>query len=147
VKKLLLLTFLVLFAVSTVCAAAPSSSSRPASAPKPSTSQTAPATSPSSGYKPSAPASSYSNTAPKPAAPQPAQQPATGGWMRTLGMLGSGMLIGGLLSSLFGFGNSGMFASIIGILANVVLLAGIFMAGRFLWTKYKEHRAETQRRT
>lgn len=145
-KKLLLLTFLLVFAFNAVCFAAPSSS-RSAPAPKPSVTQTAPAAAPSSGYKPSAPASSYSNTAPKAAVSQPAQQPATGGFMRTLGMLGSGMLIGGLLGGMFGFGNSGMLASLVGILFNVIALAGIFMAGRYLWNRFKMSRTETNRRT
>lgn len=146
-KKLSLLTFLLLFAVNTMCFAAVSGSkSAPAPASRPSTTQTAPASTPANGYKPSAPASSYSDTAPKAAIPQTPQQPASGGFMRNLGMLGGGMLLGSLFGGMFGFGNSGMFAMLAGLLFNVILIVGILMAGRFLWNKFKNSREETNRR-
>jgi len=140
-KKLSLLTLLLMFAFNVVCFAAVSGAKPRMSspAPKPPTTQTAP----NSNYKPSAPASSYSEKAPavKSTTPQTAPQPATGGFMRTLGMIGGGMLLGGFLSSMFGFGATGMFANLIGILFNVVLLVGVFLAGRFLWQKYKKRKS------
>ncbi len=149
-KKLLLFTFLFVFAFNAMCFAAVSGSKsapRPAApAAKPPTTQTTPA--PSTDYKPSAPANSYSNTAPAAttAMPQAPQQPASGGFMRNLGMLGGGMLLGGLLGNMFGFGNSGMFATLAGLLFNVIVVVGIFMAGRFLWNRYKKGREQPNRR-
>lgn len=136
-KKLVLLTVLFVFAFQTLgFAAIGGSRPRMSSPSRPRTTQTAPA--PSNNYKPSAPASSYSDKAPaaKPAAPQ-ASQPATGGFMRNMGMFGGGMLLGSLLGGMFGFGHTGLFASLIGILFNIIFVAGIFMAGRYLWDRLK----------
>lgn len=139
-KKIVLLTLICLFSVNVVCFAAVSGSkSRTSSpSPKPPTTQTAPNS--SSGYKPSAPANSYSSQAPaaKQTAPAAAQQPASGGFMRNLAMFGGGMLVGSMLGGMFGFGNSGMFATLTGLLFNIILLAGVFMAGRYLWNKFKK---------
>lgn len=136
-KKLWLLTILFVFAFNVVCFAAISGAKPRMSspAPKPPTTQTTP----QSGYTPSAPASSYSEQAPavKPPTAQAAPQPASGGFMRGLGTFGGGMLLGGLLGSMFGFGNTGMFASLMGMLFNVVLIVGVFMAGRYVWNKFK----------
>ncbi|WP_371371672.1 hypothetical protein [Sporomusa aerivorans] len=145
-KKLLLLTFMLMFAFNTVSFAAVSGSKSKMSAPssKPPTTQTTPAKDTSSEYKPSAPAQSYSDKAPAAAAKpnsqtmqQPAQQSNTGGFLRNAGLFGGGMLLGSMLGGMFGFGNAGMFANIMGMLFNVLILAGIFMAGRFLWDKFK----------
>ena len=137
VKRLVLLTFVLVFAAHAIgFAAVGGSKPRMSSPSRPSTTQTAPA--PASSYKPSAPASSYTEKAPatKAASPQTAQ-PATGGFMRNLGMIGGGMLLGGMLSNMLGFGNSGMLSNIVGMLFNVMLLAGVFMAGRYAWDKFK----------
>lgn len=139
-KKVLLLTFVLIFALNSLAFAA-KSSSRPASRPAaPAASQTAPAT----GYKPSAPASSYNDKAP--AVKQPAAQttqPSTGSsWMRNVGMFAGGMMLGGLLSNMLGFGHSGMFADILGMLASIVPIIAIFMLGRFLWVRYKNKQEE-----
>lgn len=136
IKRLVLLTFVLVFAVHAIGFAAKGGSVPRMSAPRPSTSQSAPA--PASNYKPSAPASSYNATAPatKAASSQTAQ-PASGGFLRNFGMFGGGMLMGSLLGNMFGFGNSGMMANIVGMLFNVMLLAGVFMAGRFVWDKFK----------
>lgn len=137
-KKLSLLTILFVFAFNVVCFAAVSGAKPRMSSPvrKPPTTQTAP----NSSYKPSAPASSYTEKAPavKPSTPHTASQPATGGFMRSLGMIGGGMLLGGLLGSMFGFGSTGMFATLIGILFNIVLVVGVFMTGRYLWHKFRK---------
>ncbi|KYZ78109.1 hypothetical protein AXX12_00755 [Anaerosporomusa subterranea] len=133
-KRLLLLTFIFVFAINAVGFAAVGGSKVRMSSPRPSTQQAAPP--PASNYKPSAPASSYTEKAPaaKAATPQ-ASQPATGGFMRNFGMFGGGMLLGSLLGNMFGFGHTGMFANMMGMLFNVLLLAAIFMAGRFVWNK------------
>lgn len=151
-KKLLLLTFLFMFAFNAVSFAAVSGSKSRISSPKskPPTTQTSPAQSGSSDYKPSAPAQSYGEKAPAAAAKpntQAAQQPSqSGGFLRTAGLLGGGMLLGSMLGGMFGFGNSGMFANIIGMLFNVMLLAGVFMAGRFLWNKFKNRDRDSNQR-
>lgn len=142
-KKLLLLTFVFMFAFNTVSFAAVSGSKARTSTPaaKPPTTQSAPAPkSNTSEYKPSAPAQSYNEKAPAAAAKpntQAAQQPNTGGFLRSAGLFGGGMLLGSMLGGMFGLGNSGMFANIMGMIFNIMLLAGIFMAGRFLWEKFK----------
>jgi hypothetical protein len=143
VKKIVLLIMFLLLGFNTICFAA-ISGSKSAPAPRMPAAQTAPAPAPASGYKPSAPANSYSDTAPKAALPQ-TSQPATGGFMRNMGMLGGGMLLGGLLGGMFG-GNSGMFASLAGLVLNVILLVGIFMAGRYVWDRFKKSREENNRR-
>lgn len=141
-KKLLLLTFVFMFAFNTVSFAAVSGSKARTSSPstKPPTTQSSPTKDTTSGYKPSAPAQSYSEKAPAAKPNSQTQQPAqsnTGGFWRNAGLLGGGMLLGSMLGGMFGFGNSGMFASIMGMLFNVMLLAGVFMAGRYLWNKFK----------
>ncbi|MDF2501880.1 MAG: hypothetical protein K0Q77_2594 [Anaerosporomusa subterranea] len=146
-KKLLLLTFVFVFAVNAVgFAAVGGSKPRMSSPSRPSTTQTAPP--PASSYKPSAPASSYTEKAPaaKAATPQPAQQATTGGFMRNIGMLGGGMLLGGLLGNMFGFGQTGMLANLIGVLFNIMILAAVFMAGRYVWNKITNRDRRSDRR-
>ena len=145
-KRVLLLTFLLIFALNSLAFAA-KSSSKPSSPSRPSTSSPAAPNNapsqaaPSSGYKPSAPANTYSDKAPaaKPPAPPQATQQSTGSsWLRNAGMLAGGMMLGGMLSNMFGHGNSGMLADILGILISVIPIIAIFMLGRFLWLRHKE---------
>jgi len=143
-KKVLLLTFVLIFALNSLAFAA-KSSSRPASRPAAPAAKSAPTTqtTPATGYKPSAPASSYNDKAPaaKPAAQT--TQPSTGSsWMRNVGMFAGGMMLGGLLSNMLGFGHSGMFADILGMLASILPIIAIFMLGRFLWVRYKNKQEE-----
>lgn len=147
-KKLLLLTFLFMFAFQSLSFAA-ASSSRGVSAPKsaPRVSQpapTAPASSgTTSGYKPSAPATSYSDKAPAAAVKpsQPMQQPSTGNsFLRSAAMIGGGMLLGSMLGNMFGFGSSGIFAQVIGLLFNVMIIVLLFMAGRYAWNRFRTSR-------
>lgn len=145
-KKLFIFTFLFIFAVQNIGFAAVSSSKTRRFSPapqKPSISQTAP----SSGYKPSAPADSYKQTAPtgKTTNPSTAQPPANNGFMRGLGLFGGGMLLGSLFGNSLGFGSSGLFASLIGLFFNILIIGGILMAGRFLWGKFR-HRQQDNRR-
>jgi predicted lipid-binding transport protein (Tim44 family) len=141
-KKVLVLTVLLIFALSSLCLAA-KSSSRPSSGAShstPSTSAPASQAAPSSGYKPSAPASSYNDKAPaaKTQATTQAPHQSTGSsWMRNIGMLAGGMMLGSMLSNLFGQGSTGMFADIMGILATLIPIVLLFMLGRFLWIRYK----------
>ncbi|MBP2656359.1 MAG: hypothetical protein H6Q73_3928 [Firmicutes bacterium] len=139
-KNLLLLMVVLIFAFNSVCFAAIGSSKTRVSSPaskssSSSTTQTAPA----SGYKPSAPASSYSDKAPASVATsqQTSNKSTSGGFLRNAAMFGGGMLLGGMLGSMFGFGHGSMGASIIGLLFNVIILVGIFMLGRYLWMSYK----------
>ena len=143
-KRILLLTFLLIFALNSLAFAA-KSSSRPSSPSRPSTStpaaKTAPAQeTPNSGYKPSAPANSYSDKAPavKPPAPPQAAQSGGSSWLRNAGMIAGGMMLGGMLSSMFGHGSTGWLADILGILISLIPIVAIFMFGRFLWLRHKE---------
>ena len=56
--------------------------------------------------------------------------------MRNIGLLAGGMMLGSLLGSMFGMG-SGLFADILGLLMNVVLIGAVFMIGRLLWNKLR----------
>ena len=143
-KRILLLTFLLIFALNSLALAA-KSSSRPSSPSRPSTStpaaKTAPAQEmPNSGYKPSAPVNSYSDKAPavKPPAPPQAAQSGGSSWLRNAGMIAGGMMLGGMLSSMFGHGSTGWLADILGILISLIPIVAIFMLGRFLWLRHKE---------
>ena len=97
--------------------------SRPAPSARP---RSNPAARPNQEYRPSKPGASPT----KPAANRgtAAANPGTpwGGMLRNIGLLAGGMMIGGLLSSLFGFGGSGFLADFLGLLTNVLLIyAGI----------------------
>ncbi|MHC1761400.1 MAG: hypothetical protein AB9917_18170 [Negativicutes bacterium] len=147
-RKLLLFTFLLLLAFQSVSFAAASSSRGAPARSAPRVSQPAPAAAPAasgttSGYKPSAPANSYSDKAPATAVKpqQPAQQPSTGNsFLRSAAMFGGGMLLGSMLGNMFGFGSSGMFSQMIGLLFNVLLIGLIFMAGRYVWNRFRASR-------
>lgn len=153
-KKIILLVFMFMFAFNAVSFAAVSGSKSKVSSPsaKPPTTQTAPSqnTTNTTEYKPSAPAQSYGEKAPAAAAKSntqvPAQQNSSSSFLRNAGLFGGGMLLGSMLGGMFGFGGSGMFANIIGMLFNVLLLAGVFMAGRFLWMKFKNRDTRSNQR-
>ena len=148
-KKVMLLTFLCMFAFQSMIFAA-ASSSKGSSAPRSSPGVSHPApSSPNAapGYKPSAPANSYNEKAPaaaaKPQQPQPPQQQSTGSsFLRNLGMIGGGMLLGGMIGNMFGFGSSVMFSQIAGILVNVLLLGLIIMLVRYLWNRFQSGRTQ-----
>ena len=134
-KKIMALTLMLmmmLMLVSTVGFAAKSSSSGFKSSP-----------SSSGSYKPTAPANSYSNTAPaKQTTPgvQQTTQPQSstgGGFLRSAGMFGGGMLAGSMLGSLFGNNNMGGESSFFGMLINFLIIGGVVMGIRHLWDKYK----------
>ena len=146
-KRILLLTFLLIFVLNSFAFAA-KSSSRPSSPSRPSTSAPAAKTAPASNYKPSAPANTYSDKAPAvkpPAPPQAAPQSSGSSWLRNAGMIAGGMMLGGMLSNMFGHGNSGMLADIFGILISVIPFIALFMLGRFLWLRHKEKKEAVNR--
>ncbi len=147
-KKLLVLTFLFIFAIQSVGLAAISSSkgaprtSTSVTQKAPSTSQTSPNT--SSGYKSSAPASSYSDKAPNAAATakqQVQQQQSTGSsFLRSAAMFGGGMLMGSMLGNMFGFGSHGMFSEIMGLLFDLMIIALLFKAARYVWNRFSSNK-------
>lgn len=147
-KKIIIFTMVFVLAFGSVSFAAISSGSK-SSAPRTSTSSSMPSSSPTkqaapstsdTGYKPSAPANSYSDKAPasqvKPGT-QVNQQQNTGGFWRSAGMFGGGMLMGSMLSSLFGFGSMGAMSSIFGMIFNILIIAGVVMGIRYLWNKFR----------
>ena len=124
------------------------------SAPKaaPSTSKASPSTgatkasSPNTKeYAPSKSAKSYSNEAPaaKTGANAAAQTQSGSRWgsaLRNIGLFAGGMMLGGLLSSMFGMGGAGMMSDILGLIMNVVMIGAVFMILRLLWNKFRGNR-------
>lgn len=150
-KKIFIFTFIFIFAMQGITLAAiggskPKSFSAPKSnvtTPKksePSSSKPADSqnkTSPSGEYKPSTKADSYSQTAPSPktATPSTSPQQSTGSsFMRGLGLLGGGMLLG----SLFGGALGETLGPMLGVLLDILVVVGIFLVGRSLWRKIKK---------
>lgn len=60
--------------------------------------------------------------------------------MRNAGLFGGGMLLGSMLGGMFGFGSSGMFSEIIGMLINAAVIGLVFMAGRYAWNRFQDSR-------
>ena len=76
------------------------------------------------------------------AASTPAQSSSRlGSFMRGVGMLAGGMFLGSMLASLFGMGG-GLFADILGLIMNVVLLMAVIMAIRWAWNKFRGNKEE-----
>lgn len=67
-----------------------------------------------------------------------------GSIMRGIGIFAGGMLLGSMLSHLFGMG-SGMFADIMGLLMNGLLIVVAIMAVRGLWNKFRGNKASSSR--
>lgn len=144
-KKIMTLLVICVFAMSSMAFAAKGGAkiSAPKAAPSVSSPQKAPETaapSTTKDYKPSQDAKSLSKDAPaakaNTAAAAAKSSSPWGGMMRNIGLLAGGMLLGSMLGSMFGMG-SGLFADILGLLMNVVLIGAVFMIGRMLWNKYK----------
>ena len=101
------------------------------------------------GYAPSKSASQLDKNAPaagaKSTAPSAANQAQkSSGWgntLRNIGLLAGGMMLGGLLASMFGMGG-GMFADILGVLANVAIAVVAFMAIRWVWNRFRGRKEE-----
>ena len=104
------------------------------------------------GYAPSKNASQLDKNAPAagakantPGAANAANAAQRGtGWgntLRNIGLLAGGMMLGGLLASMFGMGG-GMLADILGVLANVAIAVVAFMAIRWLWNRFRGRKEE-----
>ena len=65
------------------------------------------------------------------------QSSAWGSAMRNIGLLAGGMFLGSMLSSLFGWGNMGFMADILGVMFNIVLLLVIVSLISHLWRKFR----------
>lgn len=104
------------------------------------------------GYAPSKSASQLDKNAP--AAGTKANTPAAAnaattaqkstGWgntLRNVGLLAGGMMLGGLLASMFGMGE-GFLADILGVLANVAIGIAVFMAIRWAWNRFRGHKTQ-----
>jgi len=145
-KRILILTMVSLLMLNTVGFAAVGGSKMKMSAPKISNTKKA-NTNTSSDYKASAPANSYKEKAPEANAKSNAnmgqQKSTSGGFMRNLGMIAGGMMLGGMLSQMFGLGGSGFFDLFFGVLANVILFGGLIMLGSFIWRKIKENKMKS----
>ena len=87
-------------------------------------------------------ANAKSNTAAANANTQSASR--LGSIMRGIGIFAGGMLLGSMLSHLFGMG-SGMFADIMGLLMNGLLIVVAIMAVRWLWNKFRGNKASSSR--
>ena len=71
------------------------------------------------------------------------------GWgntLRNVGLLAGGMMLGGLLASMFGMGG-GMLADILGVLANVAIAVVAFMAIRWVWNRFRGRKEENAYRS
>ena len=146
-RKLLVFTFLFMFAFQSLGFAAIGGAKKAPSMPQTnSIQQKAPANSQTSGYKPSTSAQSYSEKAPAAKSQQSMpQQQNSSSFLRNLGMFGGGMLLGSMLSHAFGFGATGFFSEIIGMIFNVIAIGLIFMAGRYLWNRFRDSKRNKDR--
>lgn len=92
-------------------------------------------------YAPSKKADQYKENAPaaKSNTNAAANAQKSTGWgsaMRTMGMLAGGMLLGSMLSHLFGFGGTGLFADIMGLVMNLVIIAAIICLLNFVVRRF-----------
>ena len=92
-------------------------------------------------YTPSKKADQYKENAPaaKSNTNAAANAQKSTGWgsaMRTMGMLAGGMLLGSMLSHLFGFGGAGLFADIMGLVMNLVIIAAIICLLNFVVRRF-----------
>ena len=104
------------------------------------------------GYAPSKNASQLDKNAPAagakantPGAANAANAAQRGtGWgntLRNIGLLAGGMMLGGLLASMFGMGE-GFLADLLGVLANVAMVFVAFIAIRWLWNRFRGRKEE-----
>lgn len=103
------------------------------------------------GYKPSKDAKSLEKNAPASnaaaaksnAAGNTQSSSRWGSVMRNIGLLAGGMMLGHLLSSMFGMGG-GMLGDILGLVFNVVMLVVVVMALKWLWNRFRGRKNEEQ---
>ena len=109
------------------------------------------------GYAPSKSASQLDKNAPAAGAKSNASNAAnaasqtqkSSGWgntLRNVGLLAGGMMLGGLLASMFGMGG-GMFADILGVLANVAIAIAVFIVIRWAWNRFRGRKEENAYRS
>lgn len=67
-----------------------------------------------------------------------------GSIMRGIGIFAGGMLLGSMLSHLFGMGG-GMFADILGLIMNGILIVMAIMVVRWLWNKFRGNKTSASR--
>ena len=65
-----------------------------------------------------------------------------GNMMRNVGLFAGGMFLGSMLSHLFGFGMGGMMADAFGLIANLLMLAVLFFAVRWLFQRLRGGRRD-----
>lgn len=87
-------------------------------------------------YKETAPAAKSNINAASNAAANAQKSTGWGSAMRTMGMLAGGMLLGSMLSHLFGFGGTGLFADIMGLVMNLVIIAAIICLLNFVVRRF-----------
>ena len=87
-------------------------------------------------YKENAPAAKSNTNAASNAAANAQKSTGWGSAMRTMGMLAGGMLLGSMLSHLFGFGGAGLFADIMGLVMNLVIIAAIICLLNFVVRRF-----------
>lgn len=69
-----------------------------------------------------------------------------GSIMRGIGLFAGGMLLGSMLSHFFGMG-SGMFADIMGLLMNGIMIVAAIMVVRWLWNKFRGNKSARREET
>ena len=136
---------------------APRTSPKPAAPAAQSGSQSKSVSGNGEGYAPSKSASQLDKNAPAAGAKSNASNAAnaasqtqkSSGWgntLRNVGLLAGGMMLGGLLASMFGMGG-GMFADILGVLANVAIAIAVFMVIRWAWNRFRGRKEENAYRS
>jgi len=101
-------------------------------------------------YKPSKDAKSLEKNAPAAnaatksnAASNTQSSSRWGSALRSIGLLAGGMMLGHLLSSMFGMGG-GMLGDILGLVFNVLMLVVAVMAIKWLWNKFRGRKQDEQ---
>ena len=136
---------------------APRTSPKPAAPAAQSGSQSKSVSGNGEGYAPSKSASQLDKNAPAAGAKSGTSNAASAasqaqkgtGWgntLRNVGLLAGGMMLGGLLASIFGMGG-GMFADILGVLANVAIAIAVFMVIRWAWNRFRGRKEENAYRS
>lgn len=76
-----------------------------------------------------------------------AAQPKTGSRfgnvLRNIGLFAGGMMLGSMLSHLFGGLGGGMMADILGLVMNILMVAAVFLILRWAWNKFRGRGKET----
>lgn len=131
---------------------APRTSPKPAAPAAQSGSQSKSVSGNGEGYAPSKNANQLDKNAPATGAKSGTSNAASAasqaqkgtGWgntLRNVGLLAGGMMLGGLLASMFGMGG-GFLADILGVLANVAIAVVAFLAIRWVWNRFRTRKEE-----